>query len=337
MDALEAAGNYDQAIDLLSKHADRGDQGALYNLGLIWVDGLTGRPDFEKAASYFRQAAIRGHAKAQLALARQYRDGIGVFQNSNEAAGWYRRAARQGILEAQTELAQLLDRDSDRASRAESESLFKEAALAGSVMAKRHFQRMHRIESIQTPELAKVQLASFFEPALSILDQHDELARLAKIKVNTLIHAASEEAQIKRAGDDYDELEAELDRRLDSTWKSVQLDRGRPVLVADPLRLAFLNLHIETRRRLGPNHHTQVEGLVADPGCKGDVVGDRLLVKYARNAIQRIMNDGEVSAEALSEVEVLERFAMQVSCLSSRQLANLEEALVKGSAKLTLM
>jgi hypothetical protein len=56
-------------------------------------------------------------------------------------------------------------------------------------------------------------------------------------------------------------------------------------LIEEPLQLAILDLQSELRRRLGPNNHTVVEGLIDDPGCAGDVVQARLLVRFADAAL----------------------------------------------------
>jgi hypothetical protein len=88
------------------------------------------------------------------------------------------------------------------------------------------------------------------------------------------------------------------------------------LLIDEPLQLAILDLQAELRRRLGPNNHTVVEGLVDDPGCAGDVVQARLLVRFA---------------EAPS-AEILNLMAHQVACLGARQLWELETALSRGFA-----
>lgn len=116
---------------------------------------------------------------------------------------------------------------------------------------------------------------------------------------------------------------------LRSGWVDLpELVAGTPYLIDQPLMLAMLDLQGELRRRLGPNNHTIVEGLRDDAGCHGDIVQDRLLFRFgvAEQAIAR----AGLGTSSHPTVDVLNRFALQVACLSDRQLAELEQAMTQG-------
>ena len=71
-------------------------RGALYNLGVLYRDGLGVPQDYIEAVAWFRRAANQGHAGAQNNLGIAYERGEGVAQDYAEAVGWYQRAAEQG-------------------------------------------------------------------------------------------------------------------------------------------------------------------------------------------------------------------------------------------------
>jgi uncharacterized protein len=90
------AGRYVEALATLKPAAERGDPVAMYNLGVMYRDGLGVAKDRARAKTLFLTAAQKGHALAQYGVARLYYDD-GDF---SEAARWYRKAADQSDLEA---------------------------------------------------------------------------------------------------------------------------------------------------------------------------------------------------------------------------------------------
>lgn len=325
-DALRS-GDYARAERPLKQLAENGDQGAQYNLGVIYLDGLTGRRDYTLAAHYFLLAAAQGHAQAQLAIGKLYEAGRGVALDPEEAIGWYKRAAHQGNPEAQFKLAQVYD---DKLGRVRQRDLavkwYRRAAEQGYSGAQQRL--LVDVEPSFAPDdNARFAIARTANGNISRLALHDQRARDAKARLNALSDKSESERATERSR--YEALEASITEARDSAWRTIPFTRAMPVLVADPLTLALLDLHIEVRRALGPNHHTYVSGLVADPGCAGDVVADRLIYTYGRTATRR--EPGPSGAPA--DVVALRDLAAQIACLSVRQLADLEEALTKGSAR----
>lgn len=327
IDALRS-GDYARAEGPLEQLAENGDQGAQYNLGVIYLDGLTGRRDYTLAAHYFLLAAVQGHAQAQLAIGKLYEAGRGVPRDPEEAIGWYKRAAHQGNPEAQFRLAQVYD---EKLGRIRPHDLaikwYRRAAEQGYSDAQQRLLVEARLNAGTSPDLSRFAVAKTAAGDISRLGLLDERARDAKAKLN----AASNNSEAERAAlrSQYEKLEVAVSATRDKLWRTLPYTRAGPVMVADPLMLAMLDLHIEIRRALGPNHRTYVPGLIADPGCAGDIVADRLVFAYSQAAMRR--EETGVN-DTPDEVIALRDMAAQIACLSVRQLAELEAAVTKGSA-----
>jgi len=328
IDALRS-GHYARAEGPLKQLAESGDQAAQYNLGVIYLDGLTGRRDYTLAAHYFLLAAAQGHAQAQLAIGKLYEAGLGVTRDPEEAIGWYKRVAHQGNAEAQFRLAQVYDaklgavRQRDLAIK-----WYRRAAEQGySDAQQRLLVEAGPSTGTTSPDRSRFAVAKTAAGDISRLSLLDQRARDAKAELN----AASNNSEADRAAarSRYETLEAAVSATRDKLWRTLPYTRTMPVIVADPLILAMLDLHIEVRRTLGPNHRTHVSGLIADPGCAGDIVADRLMFAYAQAAIRR---EETAANDAPADVIVLRDMAAQIACLSVRQLADLEAAVTKGSA-----
>src|SRR5438874_3362321 len=90
------AGRYPEALTKLRPAVTSGDPRAIYNLGIMYRDGLGVDKDRGKAKTLFLAAAAKGHALAQYGIARlSYDDG-----DFAEAARWYQKAGDQGDLDA---------------------------------------------------------------------------------------------------------------------------------------------------------------------------------------------------------------------------------------------
>lgn len=328
IDALRS-GDYSRAEGPLKRLAENGDQGAQYNLGVIYLDGLTGRRDYTLAAHYFLLAAAQGHAQAQLAIGKLYEAGRGVPRDPEEAIGWYKRAAHQGNAEAQFRLAQVYDGKWGRVRQRDlAIKWYRRAAEQGySDAQQRVLVEAGPSTGTTLPDHSRFAVAKTAAGDISRLALLDQRARDAKAKFNAASNDG--EADRDRARSRYETLEATVDATRDKLWRTLPYTRTRPVMVADPLILAMLDLHIEVRRALGPNHRTYVSGLIADPGCAGDIVADRLIFAYAQAVIRREetgANDTRLTSSPLRDM------AAQIACLSVRQLADLEAAVTKGSA-----
>jgi len=95
---------YEKAIPLLKKAADRGYACAQFRLGRCMECGNGVIQNHEEAAKWYRKAAEQGHVIAQYNLGVLYDDGLGVPQNQEEAVKWYRKAAEQDDADAQNNL-----------------------------------------------------------------------------------------------------------------------------------------------------------------------------------------------------------------------------------------
>lgn len=88
------------------KAAEQGHLGALYNLGVLALEGDD--PDFAAAADYFRRAAEAGDGNSAYSYGVLLREGKGVALDTDAAANWLKRAADEGIIAGQVEYAIML-------------------------------------------------------------------------------------------------------------------------------------------------------------------------------------------------------------------------------------
>ena len=80
--------------------AQKGNPNAMHNLGVIYAEGIDGKPDFKEAAQWFRKASTFGISDSQYNLAVLYARGIGVERNLSEAYQWFALAAKGGDQDA---------------------------------------------------------------------------------------------------------------------------------------------------------------------------------------------------------------------------------------------
>jgi uncharacterized protein len=76
--------------------ARAGDRAAQMRAGVIYRDGLSGKPEPAEALVWFGEAAKKNDADAQVALGDLYARGLGVRQDFARAAELYRAAANFG-------------------------------------------------------------------------------------------------------------------------------------------------------------------------------------------------------------------------------------------------
>ena len=84
-------GKYAEAIDLWTRLANDGHQGALFNLAVMYEQGVGVGKDLKQAANLYKKVATQGDIAAQFAIAAMYEKGMGVELNLNEARKWYGR------------------------------------------------------------------------------------------------------------------------------------------------------------------------------------------------------------------------------------------------------
>jgi uncharacterized protein len=95
--------DYATALRLFRPLADKGDDIAQFDLGIMYSRGWGVSRDYAQAARWYRLAAARGNADAQYNLGILYDDN----HRYAEAVKWYRQAADQGLRDAQFNLGLL--------------------------------------------------------------------------------------------------------------------------------------------------------------------------------------------------------------------------------------
>lgn len=101
-------GNYTQALTILLQLADKGDAGAMLEIGLLYDWGRGVQQSSEQAAEWYRKAAEGGNADAQYNIGEAYEYGVGVEKDYKEAIKWYEKASDQGKQQAYFSLISLL-------------------------------------------------------------------------------------------------------------------------------------------------------------------------------------------------------------------------------------
>lgn len=95
----------DKDVQQLHAAAEMGDSSALYQLGLIYLQGQTIEQDANKGFEYMRQAALKNHHDAKYRTGLCYAEGLGTPANQAEAAHWMIFAAQQDHADAKNWLA----------------------------------------------------------------------------------------------------------------------------------------------------------------------------------------------------------------------------------------
>lgn len=97
-----------QVFSLYERAAAAKNPLALYNLGILYANGLDGvKHDQFKAYELFQEAAILEVPQAQYEVGLMLERGLGCLQNFSEAAFWYEEGAKRGSLEAFNNLGAL--------------------------------------------------------------------------------------------------------------------------------------------------------------------------------------------------------------------------------------
>jgi uncharacterized protein len=134
--------NTTQAIDYLTKAAAQGHGGALYNLGLMALDG--DRPNYPKALDLFQRAADAGDPDALYALAMAYHDGKGVQADPVKATQLLRRGALQHHAASEVDYAiALFNGDGVAQNESEAAHYFLSAASKNNPIAANRLARLY--------------------------------------------------------------------------------------------------------------------------------------------------------------------------------------------------
>lgn len=78
----------EKAVKCFGKAVEKGNAKAMYEIGLMYYDGICVDKDHESAATWFKHAADIGYPDAQNKLAMMYWAGNGVEKNDEKAVKW---------------------------------------------------------------------------------------------------------------------------------------------------------------------------------------------------------------------------------------------------------
>lgn len=74
------------------KAADKGDAGAMFDIGVLYARGQGVQQDYQQAIQWFQKAADKGDTSAMYIIGIFYEKGLGVKQDDQQAALWYQKA-----------------------------------------------------------------------------------------------------------------------------------------------------------------------------------------------------------------------------------------------------
>ncbi len=85
-----------QAMQRWEVAAEKDHIGALFNLGMLYVEGETVKGDYVEAGRYFKRAAVLGNIQSQFNVSVLYSQGLGFPQSDEHSYAWAKLAADQG-------------------------------------------------------------------------------------------------------------------------------------------------------------------------------------------------------------------------------------------------
>ncbi len=93
-------GDNEKGLYYINESAEQGNVDAIFDLGVLYLEGEIVEQDDQNAFDCFSYAAQRGDAGAQFYLGVFYKEGRVVEQSDEEAKYWFEAAAEQGDEEA---------------------------------------------------------------------------------------------------------------------------------------------------------------------------------------------------------------------------------------------
>ena len=96
-----------QYVNALFMSAQQNDTAALFQLALLFQEGIGVSRSFKQAAVYFERAAQNGKAEAMNSIGLYLRFGIGVEKNESKAEEWWRKAVLNKNVFASYNLGQM--------------------------------------------------------------------------------------------------------------------------------------------------------------------------------------------------------------------------------------
>jgi uncharacterized protein len=138
---------------------------AKVNLGVAYIWGLGVRKDPAFAVQLFREAANKGSGMGACYLGDMYYFGIGVTKSNSDARHWFELGSKLHNIPAKLDLALVLLDQSNQTSQDRAIRLLREAATAGSVVAKHQLG----LQMLRKPALSQSQdeALKMFEEAAS--------------------------------------------------------------------------------------------------------------------------------------------------------------------------
>ncbi len=136
---------YREAIDSFEQAGKQGNSKALYNLGVMHLNGIGMMEDKTVALDYFQKAARYGSAEAQFQAGYMFANGISTEKDTDKAVEYYKMASENGLNMAMNNLARIYT-DSQEPFRnyAEALKLLQEATASGDASALNNLANMYR-------------------------------------------------------------------------------------------------------------------------------------------------------------------------------------------------
>ena len=100
-----SAGNYEQALRLWLPIAEKDNDKAQYNLGLLYAKGLGVEKNLKTAFIWYKRAAANGNTDAMYNLGIMYDKGRVIYRSTKDATKWWQKAAELGNASAQFNIA----------------------------------------------------------------------------------------------------------------------------------------------------------------------------------------------------------------------------------------
>lgn len=136
---------YRQAIDAFEQAGKQGNSKALYNLGVMHLNGIGMMEDKTVALDYFQKAARYGSAEAQFQAGYMFANGINTEKDIDKAVEYYEMASENGLSMAMNNLAQIYtDSPEPLRNHAEALKLLREASASGDASALNNLANMYR-------------------------------------------------------------------------------------------------------------------------------------------------------------------------------------------------
>ena len=92
--------DYLKALEWLVKAAEKGDSDAMYNIGMLYYEGLGVDQNYSLSKDWYLKASENGNVFAMNNIGNQYKEGLGVAKDYDNAIEWYRKAAKTGNSDA---------------------------------------------------------------------------------------------------------------------------------------------------------------------------------------------------------------------------------------------